>query len=91
MIIMLYIVLYVIIHIILQRIIGKSSNRIALILARDSGAIGVVAFLAYLAGALDLHAQYSFLLQLSLYFAVLSIGAYLVIKHQRKSNKPVLE
>lgn len=91
MIITLYIILYVIFHIILQKVIGKSSNRIALILARDSGAMGIVTFLAYLSGALGYHTQYSFLLQLSLYFTVLSIGAYVVIKRQRKTNKPVLD
>ena len=91
MIIAFYILLYVVIHIVFQMLIGKSSNRLALILARDSGAVGVVSLVAYYAGAANYHQHHAFLLQLGIYFMVLSLISFIVLKRVRTTRQSAKE
>lgn len=87
MVVAFYVILYVAVHITFQKLIGKSYNRLALILARDSGAMGVVSLVAYYAGTANYHQHYTFLLQLGIYFLVLSLISFIVVKRERNTSQ----
>jgi len=82
-----YVLLYVAVNMVFQRYFGFGQRDIIKILARDGGTLGVVSFVAFIAGQANLHEKYDVLLYISAYFFVMfSVCVFFIRKRKTQAT-----
>lgn len=82
MLYLLYIPLFLVLHILYQRTVGTAQNKIYVILARDAGAFGLLAMIAFFAGIFGLHERHDFLIYIAMYLNAISIASFIMVKRK---------
>lgn len=88
MLIFAYLVVYLIFQFSMQAIVGRSQRRLLVILARDAGAVGMTALVAFMASKAGLHEEvHPLIFHMACYALTISAISFIALSLIKKRNK----
>ncbi len=83
-----YLVVYLIFQFFMQCIVGRSQRRLLIILARDAGAVGMTALVAFMASKAGLHEEvHPLIFHIACYALTISVLSFIGLSVMNKRNK----